>query len=47
MTHPSTPRALILCADDYALHPLVDDAVEQLTLRCMRCGSLAMRWCMA
>ncbi|RYF27095.1 MAG: ChbG/HpnK family deacetylase [Comamonadaceae bacterium] len=25
-------RALVLCADDYALHPLVDDAVEQLTL---------------
>ncbi len=27
-----TTRSLLLCADDYALHPLVDDAVEQLTL---------------
>ena len=32
MTSPTAPRALILCADDYALHPAVDAAVEQLTL---------------
>ncbi|WP_311223675.1 MULTISPECIES: ChbG/HpnK family deacetylase [unclassified Acidovorax] len=25
-------RAILLCADDYALHPLVDEAVERLTL---------------
>ena len=38
----SEPRALILCADDYALHPLVDDAVEQLTLS----GRLTATSCM-
>lgn len=37
MTH-----ALILCADDYALHPLVDAAVEQLTLA----GRLSATSCM-
>src|SRR5258708_39466919 len=26
-------RTVVLCADDYALHPLVDEAVEQLTLQ--------------
>lgn len=42
MTTSSPPRALILCADDYALHPLVDDAVEQLTLA----GRLSATSCM-
>ena len=40
-TTPAT-RTLLLCADDYALHPLVDDAVEQLTLA----GRLSATSCM-
>ena len=32
MNHTNTSRTILLCADDYALHPLVDDAVRQLTL---------------
>ena len=40
-TNP-TMRSLLLCADDYALHPLVDDAVEQLTLA----GRLSATSCM-
>ena len=35
-------RALILCADDYALHPLVDDAVLQLA----QAGRLSATSCM-
>ncbi|WP_368353930.1 MULTISPECIES: ChbG/HpnK family deacetylase [Comamonadaceae] len=35
-------RALVLCADDYALHPLVDAAVEQLVLA----GRLSATGCM-
>lgn len=42
MNSSAAPRALILCADDYALHPLVDDAVEQLTLA----GRLSATSCM-
>lgn len=42
MTAAASPRALILCADDYALHPLVDDAVEQLALA----GRLSATSCM-
>lgn len=42
MTSPTAPRALILCADDYALHPAVDAAVEQLTLA----GRLSATSCM-
>lgn len=42
MTRPNALRALILCADDYALHPLVDAAVEQLTLA----GRLSATSCM-
>lgn len=38
----AAPRALILCADDYALHPLVDAAVEQLALA----GRLSATSCM-
>jgi predicted glycoside hydrolase/deacetylase ChbG (UPF0249 family) len=38
---PAT-RAIVLCADDYALHPLVDDAVEQLT----RAARLSATSCM-
>lgn len=41
-------RALIVCADDYALHPLVDAAVEQLAragrLSATSCMSTAPRW---
>lgn len=41
-------RALILCADDYALHPLIDAAVEQLAragrLSATSCMSTAARW---
>lgn len=43
-----TPRRLILCADDYALHPLVDAAVAQLAragrLSATSCMSTAPRW---
>ena len=43
MSHsPSTSRAILLCADDYALHPLVDDAVQQLA----RAGRLSATSCM-
>ena len=41
-------RALILCADDYALHPLVDDAVQQLAcagrLSATSCMVTSPRW---
>lgn len=42
MTPMKTSRALLLCADDYALHPLVDDAVQQLTAA----GRLSATSCM-
>ncbi|WP_312568099.1 ChbG/HpnK family deacetylase [Comamonas sp.] len=42
MSSSTAPRALILCADDYALHPAVDAAVEQLTLA----GRLSATSCM-
>ena len=42
MNHTKTSRAILLCADDYALHPLVDDAVQQLTLA----GRLSATSCM-
>ena len=43
MSHsPSTSRSILLCADDYALHPLVDDAVQQLA----RAGRLSATSCM-
>ena len=35
-------RSIILCADDFALHPLVDEAVEQLVLA----GRLSATSCM-
>ena len=35
-------RAVVLCADDYALHPLVDEAVERLVLQ----GRLSATSCM-
>lgn len=41
-------RALLLCADDYALHPLVDEAVQQLAhagrLSATSCMATAPRW---
>lgn len=41
-------RALLLCADDYALHPLVDAAVQQLVqagrLSATSCMTTAPRW---
>ncbi len=41
-------RALVLCADDYALHPLVDQAVQTLAragrLSATSCMSTAPRW---
>lgn len=40
-TLPPT-RAVLLCADDYALHPLVDEAAEQLALA----GRLSATSCM-
>ncbi len=36
-------HAIVLCADDYALHPLVDEAVERLALA----GRLSATSCMA
>ncbi|QXZ09006.1 ChbG/HpnK family deacetylase [Comamonas sp. Y33R10-2] len=39
----STSRSIMLCADDYALHPLVDDAVQQLA----RAGRLSATSCMS
>ena len=42
MNHKTTSRAILLCADDYALHPLVDTAVQQLTLA----GRLSATSCM-
>ncbi|MEQ6474343.1 ChbG/HpnK family deacetylase [Comamonas sp. B9U6D] len=42
MNHMNTSRAILLCADDYALHPLVDDAVQQLTAA----GRLSATSCM-
>jgi predicted glycoside hydrolase/deacetylase ChbG (UPF0249 family) len=51
MTSPTAPRALILCADDYALHPAVDAAVEQLTLAgrlsATSCMTTSPRWAQA
>lgn len=48
MTSLAAPRALILCADDYALHPAVDAAVERLTwagrLSATSCMSTSPRW---
>lgn len=48
MTDSTASRALILCADDYALHPLVDDAVQQLAhagrLSATSCMATAPRW---
>ena len=42
-----TPR-ILLCADDYALHPAVDDAVQQLAaqgrLSATSCMTTAPRW---
>ena len=38
----ASARTVVLCADDYALHPLVDEAVEQLTLQ----GRLSATSCM-
>ena len=41
-------RAIALCADDYALHPLVDEAVELLVLQgrlsATSCMTTAPRW---
>ncbi|WP_370680754.1 ChbG/HpnK family deacetylase [Comamonas sp. GB3 AK4-5] len=41
-------RTIALCADDYALHPLVDEAVEQLVLQgrlsATSCMTTAPRW---
>lgn len=42
MNAMSQPRAFILCADDYAMHPAVDAAVEQLCLA----GRLSATSCM-
>lgn len=43
-----TTRSLILCADDYALHPLVDEAVQRLArvgrLSATSCMTTAPRW---
>lgn len=36
-------RSIVLCADDYGLHPLVDEAVERLA----RAGRLSATSCMA
>ena len=48
MNHTNTSRTILLCADDYALHPLVDDAVRQLTLAARlsatSCMTTAPRW---
>ena len=44
----SPTRRILLCADDYALHPLVDDAVQQLThtgrLSATSCMTTSPRW---
>lgn len=44
-------RAIVLCADDYALHPLVDGAVEQLVLQgrlsATSCMTTSPRWAQA
>lgn len=41
-------RTILLCADDYALHPLVDDAVQQLAqagrLSATSCMTTSPRW---
>lgn len=41
-------RSIALCADDFALHPLVDEAVEQLSLQgrlsATSCMTTAPRW---
>lgn len=42
MTRSHLPHAVILCADDYAMHPAVDEAVVQLTLA----GRLSATSCM-
>ena len=42
MSHTFPSRAFILCADDYALHPAVDEAVAQLCLA----GRLSATSCM-
>ena len=51
MSYSTAPRALILCADDYALHPAVDGAVEQLTLAgrlsATSCMTTSPRWAAA
>ena len=48
MNHTNTSRTILLCADDYALHPLVDDAVRQLTLAARlsatSCMTSSPRW---
>ena len=48
MSIPPVSRKLILCADDYALHPLVDEAVQQLAhagrLSATSCMTTAPRW---
>ena len=49
MNHNTSPtRSILLCADDYALHPLVDDAVQQLALAgrlsATSCMTTAPRW---
>lgn len=45
---PPPLQPLALCADDYALHPLVDEAVERLCLRgrlsATSCMTTAPRW---
>ena len=51
MNHTNTSRTILLCADDYALHPLVDDAVRQLTLAARlsatSCMTSSPRWSQA
>lgn len=48
MSLPVPSRALLLCADDYALHPRVDEAVQQLAqagrLSATSCMATAPRW---
>ncbi len=43
-----TSKAIALCADDYALHPLVDEAVQRLALQgrlsATSCMTTAPRW---
>ena len=48
MSAPLPTRSLLLCADDYALHPMVEDAVQQLAragrLSATSCMTTAPRW---